>query len=532
LGVFRIGFALVGLVFCWRLFGIRTFRFDGSWVDSPWLELFHVAWLVVLVMLLLGIGGVLRDIAHFLLCLLLLDAKTIGASVQESLFLLLTFHLLFIRTDGGLNVRSLRAWIGARRADDTAREQPVGSSGGASSSQSNTWTGAAVWWFGVNFGFILVSAGLFKALCPLWQAGIGFRMTFGLPWIRAPFIPDFATDSLLPVLLNHMSIALEVGFLFCFLIARLRLLSLFMLCMFFGGLILPMRLDMIGWIGLLYPLLLLSVTPLKPWRRLEQVKTSGRTLRVALGAMLFSGMMCAMTAFKRWDFTENDYAKTSPVFVGTTADEDAYRDRAVYKLAVGVHRPLDWLFDVIGVRSLNKRTTRQKGWTLFTKRHTVGIYGYRVLVTLQDGTQTEPIRVFEEDLSAGPDSNGFLTVRNFQGGMYALSDLAHRSSFASPEELAEASFLRRHERAFAPYLHYALRDTGENAAKVEILVRPIGVDLTELGFGKTVDHGWQPLVRYDVATDKTEILRVGAFNIQARVPYLENYWVTQHPWTN
>ncbi|MCH2132048.1 MAG: hypothetical protein MK179_23155, partial [Pirellulaceae bacterium] len=356
--------------------------------------------------MLLGRGGWVRNVLHFAVTLVLLDpliALPVGNSVQEALYLLLAFSLIFIDVD--------------ERQEAKASE----------------WSELGIWLFGMNFGFILISAGLFKAMCPLWAAGDGFGITYNLPWIREPALNVGET---LLLLMSYGSILLEVGFLIAFLLPALRWVSLIMLCCFFGGLIFPLRLDMIGWIGMGYPILLLSITQLPFCTHPASGHRSPRVRAVAAAGFLYCCLLCTSQFFTRWDFTENDYERLYGDSVGATADNDAFRDGIVYR---GVRKLNELLTPMIGANSVqqfNRYCTRQKPWTLFTKRHLIGICEFRVVVTTALGEELHPFNLFNVDLTPGPGTTGLFVCRNLQSQMYALSDLYHRASYAG-EDVAE-----------------------------------------------------------------------------------------------
>ena len=91
------------------------------------------------------------------------------------------------------------------------------------------------------------------------------------------------------------------------------------------------------------------------------------------------------------------------------------------------------------VIDLNHYTIRQRPWTLFTARHTIGIYEYRVEHTLEGGEVVEPLEVFRVDGSPGRHSARLFQPRYLQAAMYPISDYAHYRSYGLAVSTAACS---------------------------------------------------------------------------------------------
>jgi hypothetical protein len=81
-----------------------------------------------------------------------------------------------------------------------------------------------------------------------------------------------------------------------------------------------------------------------------------------------------------------------------------------------------WLQDCIPETAhwVNNNATMLVPNRLFTSHHTLGQYAWRVLVTMPDGSVTEPVKVFLPDRSGGPDTQGFGCTRHFQACAYSI----------------------------------------------------------------------------------------------------------------
>ena len=519
LAIVRIYVAVVGLIYALRLFPLRHLRLDLS---DPLLNFqyltCHTLWLVTLVMMVFGYGGKLRNGLHFLAALLVLDPPrqlVMGSTVQESLYLQLAFFLIFVPTDRCLQFNFRRdgkpRWS---RTEDAPK--PI--------------DGLGVYLFIVNFGFILFSAGIFKAWDPLWEEGIGFAATFNLTWIRVPWIPDMPPTSGLSQFMNYGALVMEMGYLFTLIFRRTRILSLLMLLPFFLSLIFPLRIDMIGWIGAGFILLQASIS----LPRAPESQSSEKQLQLLAGIpaafIIFSVLLTFSITFKVWDYTQNDYAKRQFLPRLKDARVDAYRQTSSYRVATGSAGFLETAFQVLQLETFNRYCLRQGAAKLFTKRHTVGIFTFRVLVHDQAGQTHEPIRIFNPDMT-GEQTTDLFAVRNLQANMYWISDIAHNASMRYrdpfPINLTRKNFLGRLLR----HVEAAVPEEIE-PERMEVLIRPIPINLEICGKPSIEARDWETLATWEKDRDKIRIHQVTPVPVQCRVTGLANYWVTPHPNVN
>ena len=202
-------------------------------------------------------------------------------------------------------------------------------------------------------------------------------------------------------------VGLEIAVLVFFLIPRTRPLSLALLVGFFAGLVAPLRIDIIGEIGLVACVGIASICPsvVRIFRRnqvAEPARAIGPFEQVAYWywpahLAFFWTLTIALYLFPKIETPSRAPAS----FV------DKFPQRVIGRL-----------------KSFDRFTTASNVWSVFVGDQLRGTQAYRVRFRLDDGSVVEGARIFEEDGGGGPLSAGFMTTRWPQLPMYFFMGLA------------------------------------------------------------------------------------------------------------
>src|SRR5262249_5116077 len=86
-----------------------------------------------------------------------------------------------------------------------------------------------------------------------------------------------------------------------------------------------------------------------------------------------------------------------------------------------------------GARFVHEHATFMVPNSLFASQHIVGMWAFRVVVAMPDGTEAEPIRMFNPDRTGGRDTQGIASTRHYQACIYQVSNYA-RSNGDGPTD--------------------------------------------------------------------------------------------------
>ncbi len=514
LGLFRIALGAVGM---W--FALSTFHFiDFTWYSRSaefreWIVMAHWLWVVLCILLVLGIGGRIIPLAHFIVICAILNGDDLGSTVNADLYLIASFWAIFPRTDGALSCRSFLPWTFARH---TSVPPP------------KAWPMLLM---GVNDGIFILTAGLTKFYDPWWYRGFGFYQTLSLPWIKAPEAALLLNYKFIMQAVNWIAIVFELCFLFLFLIPRTRWLACVLLAGFFAQLIYPIRIDFIGEFGMTHVLALAAVTPslsmgfrrLVRWKERTEGSLSGnssiesfrRPWLMPAGnralAMFFAGYVGVHSMFALLAIRYDPIYDYPPVSV---AEEEPEEDPQSYLLASAkmsqlerwryeIHDQVRWVSETPiypPLKELNDNATNIVPKSLFSAGHFFGIYEYRVVVTLRDGTTREPVIVFNEDMTPGPYSAGWGTPRYLQRCMYEVSLACHTLAARPNEPVREDwTFVMNNLINFS--ITKLPKSEQEQIVKVGLLTSPIVVPIEFEGDARPwLEYPWTTIYEFDATT--------------------------------
>lgn len=515
LAITRIAFSVLGLLYAYQTLG----RAELLWYPlteskSTWLHVEVAVWMGALLCFLIGYAPAPIRILHHLAAVAVLRSQP-GQSVECVFYVILSFWFMFTRVD---HVWSIRAYWRSRKNGESD----------SSESLPKAWPLILL---GLNLGALFFTAGYTKWLDPLWRDGLGLYYVLVLPWIRVSAADTLISSKVVIVALNYVAIIFELSFLALWAWKRTRFLAWIQLTTF--GLLLtwPFQLGFIGPFCLCISLLTLAALPefdeirAKVAFRLSFLRT---VLLMILGARTAPARKLTGEQSRSWSWWEKGlvafllihitlgtslsfrtwYLKSYPM-VGyplTTGDvawaKDA--DPAITASIVPQPDPLYQKF-YLNYHWFLRRSTHIDLMTLFNAHHTVGIYEYRILAKLENGEVVEPVVVFNQDMTPGPESGG-LRPRWMQVRMYSFAYLAHRLSQYPDYEMTENE-MKLFRSLTAQCQSIIRKKYHREAQEMTFLVKPIVVpDQFDGAAHPWEKFPWVPFVKHTIETDKITLL--------------------------
>ena len=449
LAIFRVCASVVGVGFFASYYNHLPFTwFARSPHDQYIAHCVCVAMIAVLVARGIGWGGPIvgraLSLVHFFGSSWLLTQTFPYTTVNEELYLMTAFWTCFVPLE-------------SRWSLSKPRKAPVPS-----------WPLILL---GANAGIYFFTAGLDKLHDPIWQRGTGFYHFYLLPWVQPTWLRPALDYEVLMVVLNYVTIVVELSILPLVMFRRSRLLACGLLAAFFWGLIFPFRIDWIGPVGLLVPLAISASTPFadRLFAKEQRVTNDALPRRLECWVALFLVVYATVMSTRA---------------VVSVPGRSPIPER--------LRRRVDKVINAICPQFVilaNARSTFFSYKGLFSSPHTVGVWAFRVEVESADGSVVEPIQVFKQDLSGGHYTHGLGMPRYYQGCMYPIGYLAML--------LAKGASVTDAECIVPDHiLRYAARNPGQ---KARILVCPIAVPRDYRGDIKLwLDYPWVSIRSYDV----------------------------------
>ena len=161
-------------------------------------------------------------------------------------------------------------------------------------------------------------------------------------------------------------------------------------------------------------------------------------------------------------------------------------------------RTVNKIFRISKLDFLNALTFRILNYRLFNAHHIFGLYQYRIIHQLSDGTMIEPVKVFNEDLSSNQSATLFST-RYLQALLYSVSDAVRECRKNKSYQVSE-----KHSKVFEEVCNYSsLKCSLKNISKHFIYVVPMDVPTSYVGSEKPwLKHKWQKFYEQDLISRK------------------------------
>ena len=185
--------------------------------------------------------------------------------------------------------------------------------------------------------------------------------------------------------------------------------------------------------------------------------------------------------------------------INSDEKEINYRFLKILNIRNSFRQYVEELLSFFKVNLINSHTFRILNYRLFNSHHIFGLYQYRILHELSDGSIIEPVKVFNEDLTAN-QSSSFLSTRYLQALLYPVSDAVRASrrdpNYKIPQQLTDVF------KALCDYSFNKI--SNKNVTKHIIYVVPMDIPTRYIGSKKPwLKHDW--LKFYEEETNSSTI---------------------------
>lgn len=268
------------------------------------------------------------------------------------------------------------------------------------------------------FAFLMnfcTGGGLTKFFDNIWFAGYGLYYSLNVGWCNSNFSKIISSNETLVVSLNYIIIFLESFSILFLLSKRLRIISFLTIISFTFFTLFVLRIDLIGQYSiciclLFYPLFFHKNSFLsKPLIKFNNF-------------VFHSPLKSKMIFSNKHDLSDSLFSYSLVIFFLLFSSS--------YSLFANIQRECRHLstlispFEEIREKLKFKYVQEFVGIRydrLFTRIHFEKLVGFRAIVTHHDGSTTQPIRIFNDDLSAANDTSDVFSSRFYAAFMYRCS---------------------------------------------------------------------------------------------------------------
>ncbi|MCH2203939.1 MAG: hypothetical protein MK102_18390, partial [Fuerstiella sp.] len=381
---------------------------------------------------------------------------------------------------------------------------------------------------GLHFGFIFLDVALDKLLCPLWATGAGFYNFAVMPWVLPPHL-DWITDhKLLMVLGNWGGLLVESLFVVLWLFRKSRPVAIAGLMLLGIGLCWPFNIFLIGPLAVTFALGLSSILLLERFRGAVPLDSpvSGAWFLIPAYSILFFVPHIMETDLHPPSLSHRvSYFESAPEWKRGQDVTDIVRRPSSQSVLGELARDLNGLellqtpWKSIGVWFL-----AAKRHALFSKRHTLGMYGYRIELETPTAKRIEPVSYFTRECERANSWDGFLESNCYLAANYAIGDFARWASFGR--------FYGDHLQVMGgilvePFFENSMAAAGSDRVpikRVVLLVKAIETSVDWRGRLEQSSDGWTELIIFYPETGRYELGRKPHQHaVQGRDPSLPNY---------
>lgn len=455
LNAFIVLFTLGNVLLIARTFQLFDYYFHVDYSASSLIvKLILVAWLINSILIFFYRKSVVLGLLQLLLSSFILRAfLTFG--IFETTHLCASWSLLFIL---GLN---------KYKGDNDSHYQ---------------FHALGLYFSVIFFGLVFFQAGMDKLLDPAWQKGVGFQNFIEVEWIIGNGWRNFFLSK--PFLVksaNYFTLVAECSFLFLFFFRRLRKIAFLLYIVLAFQLFFPFNIFFIGYLATIFgiPVLMLSFNnssalnfkPRKrliyPWVVILFVITGFTYTLISYSADRFKAISYEAT----WDATISGPQTYEFMELKATPSSFFSEVFTVFKLG-DILNPLTFI---------NKRVLRRGPVGLFSSPHTVGVFGYHVILEKKSGELIEPVIFYSQDGSRGQYDKQPFMLNGFQGSMYGIGDLIYKMSYQDSATFFHSSRML-YNKILNPLIDFSIgkSDLDQNEIKRAIVsVYSLGGDCEE-----------------------------------------------------
>ncbi|MDN5086593.1 HTTM domain-containing protein [Aliarcobacter butzleri] len=405
LAVFRVVFSLMSFYMIMNSYEFIPIL--NGLEDTSLYILFYLE-LISLSFIFLGIGGRLPYIFNFLV-----GHYFLHGDVGTTMYLVVSFWMIFMGTDQKLQVFDVKS---NSKISKVLFFKP----------KAKFWP---VFLMGVNLSFLITTAGISKHFDPIWLEGYGFYYTFLQPWIKVPWMSFLADYEWFMLMMNYIGIAVQILVLPLFLFKKTRLIATGLIVLKFSLLTFPLRVDMIGPLGILIGIFLFfAVKYSKDTQVNFDFKSKLTNYYLLIVLILFILNFASMIGIAIGEYSENNLKYPKIKYPLSYIDE---QEKEVNQTILQFINELP----IIGFDSINKYRNfftllnQPLGWfSPFNTGHFIGRVYYDIGFYDNKGNFIEPINVFNKDgtMNSTNYTNRIMFPRVLQNRMWLLGVLRHK----------------------------------------------------------------------------------------------------------
>lgn len=352
-------------------------------------------------------GRFLRIIQFLLAAFILRNYFTFG--IFEATHLICSWLTLFIRGDA---VWSLNSILFQKKKLDSA---------------------LSVYIIGIHFGLIFLYVGLDKVIDPLWFYGSGFHSFISLPWVLPENLKFIGDYKWLMIVMNYGGVIAEVGFLPLFVFRKTRFYGISLALLLFMALVYPFNIFLIGPLAVTLAFAMYSICD-KPYNFTYKTKDL-KVINIKKTLYWISYSYIALLVFSfcflfiKMNFIVNNFEERKLKAVSVLEPFERISElNSIHFLEHETWTHELWydlnVKDILSAKFLFKRFLGVQQYGLFSRRHFLGIFSYRVTFTLEDGSIIEPIVYMTSDGYRGARMAEWFNINAMQGAIYGFSDIS------------------------------------------------------------------------------------------------------------
>lgn len=356
--------------------------------------------------------------------------------------------------------------------------------------------------FFMNF---CTGGGLTKFFDEIWFTGYGLYYALSVDWCNTFLSKILTSNETVIVLLNYIVIFLEIFCIIFIFIKKLKIISFITLIFFTLFCLFILRIDLIGqysscMVFILFPFFIKKQSKIISFLlHVEYIISKSFVKSKSLSQLFcpikhnfFLGSFVFLLVFisSSYSILINVQRQCSPLnsFV---ASIDSFRNK--FKLNL--------IQEFVGIRYDH----------LFTRMHFEDLVGFRAIVSYNNGTKSEPISVFNPDLTGGKDTHNIFTSRFYSAFMYRCT-VFNRMIRNSPD--LNKSF---HKSIISPQVYNFLRHVNRKSAindskvsNIALLISPI---IQPSHYNSNFDYAkiWYKVMVYYPEINKFEIINDSSY---------------------
>lgn len=351
--------------------------------------------------------------------------------------------------------------------------------------------------FFMNF---CTGGGLTKFFDEIWFTGYGLYYALSVDWCNSYLSKILTSNETVIVILNYIVIFLEVFCIIFIFTKRLKIIAFITLISFTFFTLFILRIDLIGqystcMIFILCPLFLKKESKIISFVLIiENLVTNSffknkdqyrlfypKRINYILGSFVFFLVFISSL----YSILINVQRQCSPLN-GFVSSIDSFR----YKFK------LYYIQEFVGIRYDH----------LFTRMHFEDLVGFRAIVSYNNGSKSEPISVFNSDLTGGKDTQNIFTSRFYSAFMYRCTVFNNmiRNSRESDKVF--------HESMISPQVYNFLRHVNNKSiikdskvSDISLLISPI-MQPPHYNFNFSYPKIWYKVLAYYPEFNRFEII--------------------------